>query len=86
MNTVTGFEKKKKENSQMFWEMTQKIMFAMLMPHAKKDLTEAEVLELPWQKAKIQQMSLDEMVEMQEQEALAKAFFERWDKAEKIKA
>lgn len=86
MNTVAGFEKKRNQNTQMFWEMTRKIMYAAVMPHAKEGLKDTDILEFPWENAKIQQMSLDEMVEMQEQEALAKAFFERWDKAEKIKA
>lgn len=86
MNTVMGFEKKRNQNTQMFWEMTRKIMYAAVMPHAKEGLKDTDVLEFPWEQAKIQQLSLDEMVAMQEQEALAKAFFERWDKAEKIKA
>ena len=86
MKTVAGFEKKRNQNTQMFWEMTRKIMFAAVMPHAKEGLKDTDILEFPWEKAKIQQLSLDEIVEMQEQEALAKAFFERWDKAEKIKA
>ena len=86
MSTVVGFEKKRNQNTQMFWETTRKIMYAAVMPHAKEGLKDTDILEFPWEKAKIQQLSLDEMVEMQEQEALAKAFFERWDKAEKINA
>jgi hypothetical protein len=86
MNTVAGFEKKRNQNAQMFWEMTRKIMYAALLPHVKEGLKDTDVLEFVWEKAKIEQMSIDEMMAMQEQEALAKAFFERWDKAEKIKA
>jgi hypothetical protein len=86
MNTVMGFESKRTQNTQMFWEMTRKIMYAAVMPHAKQGLKDTEILEFPWEKARIQQLSIDEMAEMQEQEALAKAFFERWDKAEKIRA
>jgi hypothetical protein len=86
MNTVTGFEEKRNQNTRLFYELTRKIMYAALLPHTKGDLKENEVLEFEWEKAKIQQMSIDEMVEMQEQEALTKAFFDRWDQAEKIKA
>jgi hypothetical protein len=86
MNTVTGFEEKRNQNTKLFYELTRKIMYAALLPHTKGDLKENEVLEFEWEKAKIQQMSIDEMVEMQEQEALTKAFFDRWDQAEKIKA
>jgi hypothetical protein len=86
MNTVSGFEEKRSQNTKMFWEMTRKIMYASVMPHAKEGLKDTEILEFPWEKTKIEQLSLDELAQMQEQEALAKAFFERWDKAEKIKA
>jgi hypothetical protein len=86
MNTVMGFEEKNNQNTKQLWEMTRKIMYAALYPHSKPGLKDHEVLEFPWEKAAIQQMTLDEMVQMQEQEAAAKAFFDRWDKAEKIKA
>jgi hypothetical protein len=86
MNTVIGFENKRTQNTQMFWEMTRKIMYAAVMPHAKQGLKDTEILEFPWEKEQIRQLSLDEMAAMQEQEALSKAFFDRWDKSEKIKA